>query len=53
MAEIGATGDPEQAAYVGTTIGTYLKDIGFNVNFAPDADVLTNPQNTAIGGAVV
>lgn len=49
MAEIGATGDPDQAAYVGTTIGTYLKDIGFNVNFAPDADVLTNPQNTAIG----
>lgn len=49
MAEIGATGDPEQAAYVGTTIGAYLKDIGFNVDFAPDADVLTNPQNTAIG----
>lgn len=49
MAEIGATGDPDQAAYVGTTIGAYLKDIGFNVDFAPDADVLTNPQNTAIG----
>ncbi len=49
MAEIGATGDPDQAAYVGTTIGAYLKEIGFNVDFAPDADVLTNPQNTAIG----
>lgn len=49
MAEIGATGDPAQAANVGTTIGSYLKDIGFNLDFAPDADVLTNPQNTAIG----
>ena len=49
MADIGATGDPAQAAAVGTAIGTYLHDIGFNVDFAPDADVLTNPSNTAIG----
>ena len=49
MAEIGATGDPARAAEVGTSIGTYLHDIGFNLDFAPDADVLTNPNNTAIG----
>lgn len=49
MATIGATGDSTQAATVGTTIGSYLKDIGFTVDFAPDSDVLTNPDNTAIG----
>lgn len=49
MADIGATGDTSQAANVGTTIGSYLKDIGITVDFAPDADVLTNPDNTAIG----
>ena len=49
MAEIGATGDETKAAYVGTTIGTYLHEIGFNVDFAPVADVLTNPRNEVIG----
>ena len=49
MAEVGATGDPAQAAEVGSGIGGYLADIGFNVDFAPVADVLTNPDNTAIG----
>lgn len=49
MAEIGATGDPAEAAEVGRVIGTYLHEIGFNLDFAPDADVLTNPNNTAIG----
>ena len=49
MAEIGAAGDTAQAANVGTTIGNYLRDIGFNVDFAPDADVLTNPNNQVIG----
>lgn len=49
MADIGATGDTSQAANVGSTIGGYLHDIGFNVDFAPDADVLTNPDNSVIG----
>ena len=49
MAEIGATGDPSRAYEVGSTIASYLKDYGFNLDFAPDADVLTNPNNTAIG----
>ena len=49
MAEIGATGDPEQARAIGQTIGTYLSALGFNVDFAPDADVLTNPQNRVVG----
>ena len=49
MGEIGATGDSSQAAEVGDAIGTYLSDIGFNLDFAPDADVLTNPENPVIG----
>lgn len=33
----------------GSTIGAYLKELGFNVDFAPDADVITNEENKAIG----
>ena len=49
MAEVGATGDASQAANVGRVVGAYLSDIGFNVDFAPVADVLTNPANQVIG----
>lgn len=49
MQEIGSTGDPERAYEVGTTIGGYLKDLGFNVDFAPVADVALNPYNQVIG----
>lgn len=49
MASIGATGDPQNAYNVGTTLGAYLNKYGFNVDFAPDADVLLNPDNSVIG----
>lgn len=49
MSAIGATGDVQNAYNAGNTIGTYLSELGFNVDFAPVADVLTNPDNTAIG----
>lgn len=49
MDQIGAAGDESAAAHVGTTIGTYLREIGFNVDFAPVADVNTNPDNPVIG----
>lgn len=40
----------EKDAYkAGNQIGAYLKELGFNLDFAPDADVLTNPDNTVIG----
>lgn len=29
-------------------MGGYLSDMGFNVVFAPVADVLTNPENTVV-----
>lgn len=39
MATIGANGDTAQAYEAGLTIGTYLKELGFNLDFAPVADV--------------
>ena len=48
-AAVGASGDPEQAREMGRTIGGYLKTCGFTMDFAPDADVLTNPENPVIG----
>lgn len=49
MADIGASGDPAQARAVGETIGAYLSGYGFNLDFAPVADVNTNPDNVVIG----
>lgn len=48
MSEIGSTCDPEKAKEVGTTIGTYLSQFGFNVDFAPVADVVS-VENAVIG----
>ena len=45
----GASGDPEDAKAMGQTIGAYLHQFGFNLNFAPVADVNTNPNNPVIG----
>ena len=49
MRDIGDTGDVQAASEVGTTLGSYLYDIGFNMDMAPVADVLTNPKNEVIG----
>ena len=49
MASIGATGDPRNAYECGNTIGTYLHRYGFDIDFAPVADVNTNPENVVIG----
>lgn len=47
MAEIGASKDAlAQVGELGDTIGGYLSELGFNLDFAPVADVLTNPDNT-------
>ena len=39
----------EDAAYAGRTIGKELAELGINVDFAPVADVNTNPDNPVIG----
>ena len=49
MSAIGATGDPANAYECGNTIGTYLHHYGFDIDFAPVADVNTNPENIIIG----
>lgn len=49
MADVGAAGDPDLARSVGRVIGEELYSLGFNMDFAPVADVFTNPQNTVIG----
>ena len=47
-AAVGAEG-PQAALEMGRTIGAYVKQYGFNMDFAPVADTFTNPENTVIG----
>lgn len=49
MVEIGNTADPSKAYDVGTTLGSQMKVLGFNVDFAPVSDVNTNLNNPVIG----
>ncbi|MDR2421468.1 MAG: glycoside hydrolase family 3 protein [Oscillospiraceae bacterium] len=49
MAELGASGDTRGAYDAGVKIGQMLTALGFNMDFAPVADVLANPENTEIG----
>lgn len=49
MSEIGKTGDSKNAYNVGETIGKEIKELGFNLDFAPVADINTNTENTEIG----
>ncbi len=49
MKTIGNTGDTDEAYNVGYTIGTEIMELGFNLDFAPVADVDSNPDNTVIG----
>lgn len=48
-AAVAAPGDPSDALEMGRTIGEYLKRYEFNLDFAPVADVNTNPANPIIG----
>lgn len=48
-AAVGENGDTTAAMDMGVTIGTYLRQYGFNLDFAPVADVNSNPKNTVIG----
>ena len=45
----GSIRNAAAARNMGSTIGAYLAEFGFNVNFAPVADVNTNPYNPVIG----
>lgn len=48
-AAVGASGNPEDAFAMGQTIGAYLQQYGFTLDFAPVGDVNTNPENPVIG----
>ena len=45
----GANGDTAQSYNVGKTLAQELGDLGFNLDFAPVADIVTNSNNTEIG----
>ncbi|MBQ4464835.1 MAG: glycoside hydrolase family 3 protein [Oscillospiraceae bacterium] len=45
MEVIGGRNNPEEAVEVGQTLGRTLSVLGFNVDFAPVADVNLNPAN--------
>ena len=45
MAQIGASGDVQAAVDAGGTISSYLASCGFNLDFAPVADVLVNAES--------
>ncbi len=49
MLSVGESADLTQAYSIGEQIGTYLSDYGFNVDFAPVADVVEDPSQSAIG----
>ena len=45
MRDIGDAGDTDKAKDAAVTVGTYLKKLGFTMDFAPDADVCNNPES--------
>ena len=49
MGSVAKTGRPEKARQAGLAIGAYLKAFGIDADFAPVADVNTNPLNPIIG----
>lgn len=49
MATYGAAGDTAAVEAMGKKLGGQVKGAGFNVDFAPVVDIVTNPNNTEIG----
>ncbi|MGD8192897.1 glycoside hydrolase family 3 N-terminal domain-containing protein [Herbiconiux sp. P18] len=48
-AVLGRLDDVEITRSVGSAVGAALRDVGVNLDFAPDADVNSNPLNPVIG----
>lgn len=49
MEEIGRTEDADYVYYMASTIARQIGELGFNVDFAPVADVKTSEMNSEIG----
>ncbi len=47
--DIGRTNNTRYAYEAAFAISEEIKSLGFNLNFAPVADIFTNPKNTVIG----
>lgn len=48
-ATLGKSKDAEKAYKEGKRMGKVLYELGFNMDFAPVADIWSNPENTVIG----
>jgi beta-N-acetylhexosaminidase len=48
-AVLGRIGDLEYTRSVGEEVGRMMRDVGVNLDFAPDADINSNPANPVIG----
>ncbi len=46
---LGAVNDPDLTRRVGAAIGTELRALGINLNYAPVADVASRPYNPSLG----
>lgn len=49
MHAVGETGDTQNAYNAGTVIGTYLAELGFNLNYAPVADLQVEGDTMSLG----
>jgi beta-N-acetylhexosaminidase len=49
QAEVGATGDPNEAFEAGRSMATTMSSVGIDLDLAPVVDVNVNPTNPAIG----
>jgi len=49
MRVLGRAADPELARRLGAAMGAELRELGFDLDFAPVLDVDTNPANPVIG----
>ncbi len=48
MRDVAQEGGADGARRIGEQIGSYLAELGFNLDFAPVADVLTNAENPVV-----
>ena len=46
--DMATVADAAEVRRIGEEMGDYLRDLGFNLDFAPVADVLTEPANTVV-----
>ena len=46
--DMASVTETSEARRIGETMGEYLSTLGFNLDFAPVADVLTEPANTVV-----